>query len=125
MPAEVVADAAYELGVDRELVDVIDDVREVFMMALRVLGYSGNTRNETEIEAAVRGHVVGDELTAEREIGEEGGEDAEEIHTAAITQPSEVKSAPEPAQPAAAPVPAPAPTAPPMAARAGRWWRPA
>jgi len=31
---------------------LIDDVREVFMMALRVLGYSGNTRNEAEIEAA-------------------------------------------------------------------------
>jgi spermidine/putrescine transport system substrate-binding protein len=31
---------------------LIDDVREVFMMALRVLGHSGNTRNETEIEAA-------------------------------------------------------------------------
>ena len=31
---------------------LIDDVREVFMMALRVLGYSGNTRSEAEIEAA-------------------------------------------------------------------------
>lgn len=31
---------------------LIDDVREVFMMALRVLGYSGNTRNEAEIAAA-------------------------------------------------------------------------
>lgn len=31
---------------------LIDDVREVFMMALRVLGHSGNTRNEAEIEAA-------------------------------------------------------------------------
>ncbi|MDL2285900.1 extracellular solute-binding protein [Desulfococcaceae bacterium OttesenSCG-928-F15] len=29
-----------------------DDMREVFAMALRVLGYSGNTRNESEIVAA-------------------------------------------------------------------------
>ena len=35
---------------------------------------------------------------------EEGGEDAEESHTAAITPPSEVKSAPEPAPQAPAPV---------------------
>jgi spermidine/putrescine transport system substrate-binding protein len=33
---------------------LIDDVREVFMMALRVLGYSGNTRSEVEIEAAYK-----------------------------------------------------------------------
>jgi len=31
---------------------LLDDVREVFQMALRVLGHSGNTRNEAEIEAA-------------------------------------------------------------------------
>ncbi len=38
-------------GLKRQLL-LIDDVREVFMMALRVLGHSGNTRNEAEIEAA-------------------------------------------------------------------------
>jgi folylpolyglutamate synthase/dihydropteroate synthase len=34
--AQVVADAAYDLGVDRELVDVVDDVREAVAFAIEV-----------------------------------------------------------------------------------------
>jgi folylpolyglutamate synthase/dihydropteroate synthase len=37
----VVADAAYDLGIDREIVDVIDDVREAVTFAIGVTPADG------------------------------------------------------------------------------------